>query len=186
MRLPPHRLALAVGEPYEARLLALLEAATFQVAGRTCAVTRFCSTIRELRDALGSTDSIDAVVMSNSLQAVPMATLDELVAIGRPLVLVVPDPAASRWSERAVPVLGPDPDGATLAAAIGDALLGRRPVRARAASAAPSSAAKRTRSGRSSGPVESDAPTSSRPQAKSSSSPAPSCLMAAPPRWPCL
>src|SRR5207244_3462755 len=108
MRLPSYRIALAVGEPHEARLLALLEAATCQVAGHGCAVTKFCSTIRELRDALGHTDSIDAVVMSSSLQAVPTATLDELVAIGRALVLVVPDPAASRWSDRPVPVLGLD------------------------------------------------------------------------------
>src|SRR6266851_7778811 len=146
MRLPSYRVALAVGEPLEARLLALLEASTFLIAGRRCAVTLFCSTVREVRDALGRTDSIDVVIMGSTLQAVPMTTLDELVAIGRPLVLVAPDPAAARWSERPVSVSGADTDGASLAAAIGDALVGRRSVRQRPASAV-SSPATRTRSG---------------------------------------
>jgi hypothetical protein len=129
--LPAHRLALAVGEAHEARLLALLEDPAFQVAGRGCAVTNFCSTIRELREALGRTESVDAVVMSSTLQAVPPATLRELVQIGRPLVLLVPDPMAAHWAEVPVPVLGLDTEGAPLAAALGDALLGHRSARAR-------------------------------------------------------
>jgi hypothetical protein len=138
--LPSHRIALAVGEPHEARLLAILEDPAFQVAGRCCGVTVFCSTIREVRDALGRTDSVDAVVMSSTLQAVPSATLRELVQIGRPLVLLVPDPTATHWTDVPVPVLGLDADGAGLAAAIGDALLGGRPARARSTRSASSSA----------------------------------------------
>jgi hypothetical protein len=144
VRLPPHRVALAVGEPHEARLLALLEDSSFQVSGRGCAVTTFCSTIREVRDALGRTDSIDVVVMSGTLQALPMATLDELVAVERSLVVIVPDPSASRWAELPAPVLGADADAASLAAAIADALVGRRPVRLRSQRASHSPAASPT------------------------------------------
>jgi hypothetical protein len=76
--------------------LVLVEDAAFQVDGRACAVTTFCSTKYAKYAKRGRTDSIDAVVMSSSLQAVPLATLRELVQIGRPLVLLVPDPAAAR------------------------------------------------------------------------------------------
>lgn len=147
MKLPPYRVALGVGEPQEARLLALLEDPSFGVGGRGCSVTTFCSTIREAREALGRTDSIDVVVMSSTLQALPAATLDQLVATGRPLIVVAPDPAAPRWAELAVPVLGPDADAAGLAAAIGDALLRRRSVRQHAAPApaAPAPAVKSKR-----------------------------------------
>jgi len=147
VKLPPYRVALGVGEPQEARLLALLEDPSFGVGGRGCSVTTFCSTIREAREALGRTDSIDVVVMSSTLQALPAATLDQLVATGRPLIVVAPDPAAPRWAELAVPVLGPDADAAGLAAAIGDALLRRRSVRQHAAPApaAPAPAVKSKR-----------------------------------------
>ncbi len=87
MRLPPYRVALAVGEPHEARLLTLLEDPAFAVGGRGCTVTTFCSTIREVREALGRSESIDVVVLSSTLQAVPAATLEALVATGRPLVV---------------------------------------------------------------------------------------------------
>jgi Mrp family chromosome partitioning ATPase len=131
---PPHRLALAVGAPHEARVLALLEDPALLVAGRGCAVTVFCSSVREVREALARTDSVDLVVMSSTLQAVPPATLRELIQIGRPIVLLAPDPTASHWAAMPAPVLGlvgPDTDGAALGAAIGEALLGRRPAGAR-------------------------------------------------------
>jgi hypothetical protein len=127
--LPPHRLALAVGEPHEARLLALLEDPDLQVARRGCTVSVFCSNVREVREALVHTDSVDVMVMSSTLQAVPPATLRELVQIGRPLVLLVPDPTAVQWAEVTAPVLGLDTDAAALAAAIGEALFGHRPAR---------------------------------------------------------
>ncbi|MEP7022123.1 MAG: hypothetical protein ABI808_15885 [Pseudonocardiales bacterium] len=131
MMLPAHRLALAVGEPHEARLLALLEDPAIQVAGRGCSVATFCSTIREVREALGRTESVDVVVMSSTLQAVPPAMLRELVQIGRPLVLLVPDAGAPHWADVAVPVIGLDADAASLTAALGDALLGQRSARTR-------------------------------------------------------
>ncbi len=148
MRLPPYRVALAVGEPHEARLLALLEDPAFGVGGRGCAVTTFCSTVREVREAIGRTDSIDVVLISGTLQAVPAATLEMLVATGRPLVVTAPDPAAPRWMELPVPVLGLDSDAAGLAAAIGEAVLGHRSGRARTASAAAGPATTRGRSAR--------------------------------------
>src|SRR6266536_1089593 len=151
MRLPPYRVALAVGEPHEARLLTLLENPAFAVGGRGCTVTTFCSTIREVREALGRTESIDVVVLSSTLQAVPAATLEALVATGRPLVVTAPDTAAPRWMELPVPVLGLDSDAAGLAAAIGDALLGHRSIRPRTASAPAQPAATRGRSARPTG-----------------------------------
>jgi len=151
VRLPPYRVALAVGEPHEARLLTLLEDPAFAVGGRGCTVTTFCSTIREVREALGRTESIDVVVLSSTLQAVPAATLEALVATGRPLVVTAPDTAAPRWVELPVPVLGLDSDAAGLAAAIGDALLGHRSIRPRTASAPARPAATRGRSARPTG-----------------------------------
>jgi Mrp family chromosome partitioning ATPase len=141
VKLPPYRVALAVGEPNEARLLALLEDPGFQVGGRACVVSTFCSTIREVREALGRADSIDVVVLSSTLQAMPSATLEALVTIGRPLVVAAPDPTAPRWSNLPVPVLGLDTDDAGLAATVGEAVLGYGSSRRRTASGAPPPAA---------------------------------------------
>ena len=183
MKLPPLRLALGVGEPHEGRLLALLDDPACDLAGRGCQVTTFCSTVRELRAAIARTDAIDVVVMSSTLQALPSAMLEELVAIGRPLVVAVPDPAAPRWAELPVPVLGLDTDAAGLAAAIGDALQGR-PARQPAPPAPASSAAAHT--GRDAAPARGPpGRRRHRPLARSSPSAAPSCPRAGPPRSPC-
>ena len=150
MNLPPCRIALAVGEPHEARLLALLEAAPDPIAGRGCVVSAFCSTVRGVREALGQPDSIDVVVMSSTLQAVSRATLDELVAIGRPLVVVARDASAPGWIDFAAPVINPECDAASLAAAIADALQGRRRA-SRAHAAAERSPARSSRTHRKTG-----------------------------------
>ena len=132
MRLPAHQVALAVGEPHEARLLGLLEDPAFQVAGRGCAVTTFCTSVRQVREALGRTDAVDVILVSSTLQAMPHATLRELVQAGRPMVVLAPDPSSAHRADLAVPVLALDADAAALAAALGDALLGRRSARVQA------------------------------------------------------
>jgi Flp pilus assembly CpaE family ATPase len=126
--LPAHRIALAVGEPFEAGVLALLEAASMQVAGRPCTVTRFCSSVRELREAVAHTDTVDIVVMSSTLQALPVTTVRELVQTGRPVVVLVPNLAAPVWADLTAPVLGLDADGPALQRALSEALLGQRTV----------------------------------------------------------
>jgi hypothetical protein len=128
----PHRVALAVGEPHEARLLGILEDPAFQVAGRGVTVSRFCSSVREVREAIEHTEAVDAILLSSTLQALPVATVREIVQSRRPLVLLVPDAAMSRWTdELGVPVAGLSATSAELAAALGLALLDQRPAHQR-------------------------------------------------------
>jgi len=146
--LPRLQVALAVGQPHEARLLALVEDPEFQVAGRGCGVTAFCTSVRDVREALGRTDTVDVILMSSTLQAVPLEQLRDLAQVGRPLVVLTADPTTAHWADIPVPIIGLDTDAAALAMAIGDALLGRRTRRTHTpASSSSSSPARNGRSG---------------------------------------
>ena len=146
MTLPPYRIALAVGEPHEARLLPA--ARGLDLRHRWAQPVRSpCSARRSARCAPRSRtlDSIDAVILSSTLQAVPPAVLEELVAIGRPIVLLVPDANAARWADLTVPIVGLDADVSALSTALAEAMQSRSVARPR--SRARSAAQERTARG---------------------------------------
>lgn len=148
----PLRLALALDDPSrEAALLAVFERAEppFRVAGRACAVVQLAASVRELEAVVAGTEA-DVVIAAATLNAVPFATLRELAGAGRPLVVLAPDPTATRWEGFPAPVLPADPDAAALLEALTTALRGGASQRIRRRPATP---ALPDRSGAASGEV---------------------------------
>lgn len=117
--LPPIKVAIACPER-EAELWSIVEDPAFTVEGRTCAFAGPCASVAELREALAS-GAADVVLVSATLNAIPLETLHGL-ASGRRVVVLAADAAAERWQQFQSPVLGADPNRGELSEAIADAL----------------------------------------------------------------
>jgi Flp pilus assembly CpaE family ATPase len=127
----PVRLALGLDNP---RLLAAVlgwieetddeHAPPFRVLGRPCTVVRLCGSERELRAALAG-DTVDALVVSSVLHAVPLDELRALAEAARGrLVVLAPDCAAPHWDAFPAPVLEAEPSAAALAQALAQGMVG--------------------------------------------------------------
>jgi Flp pilus assembly CpaE family ATPase len=127
----PVRLGLGLDNP---RLLAAVlgwieetddeHAPPFRVQGRPCTVVRLCGSERELRAALAG-DTVDALVVSSVLHAIPLDELRALAEAARGrLVVLAPDAEAPHWDGFPAPVLGADLSAAALAQALEQAIVG--------------------------------------------------------------
>ena len=114
----PLRLALALGRPDdEEAISALVEAPGFRVGQQPCVVVQWCTSLRELREAVAS-DAVDIVLASSTMNAIPLEVLRDLAGMGRPLVLLVPEPNSEQWDGFPMPVVGLPAEPAALASAL--------------------------------------------------------------------
>jgi hypothetical protein len=120
----PLPVRVAIGCPeHEAQLWAMIDDPHFRVDGRPCAFAGPCASIAELRDVLAS-GLADVVLVSATLNAIPLETLRDL-ATGRRVVVLAQDSSSERGRSFPAGVLTASPTRDELAQAIEHALLGR-------------------------------------------------------------
>jgi Flp pilus assembly CpaE family ATPase len=95
----PLLVALAINEPeHEALFLRMVQDTAFTIGGQPCEVVRLCASVFDLEQVLTS-GSVDVVVVSSQLGAIPFAHLVALAHCHVRMVVTAQDPTDRRWDE---------------------------------------------------------------------------------------